>query len=438
MNRLISTLISVSILTACAAPVVKDTLLIQQTAMEQAKGDNQDVDVVLNEARDLQITAQREDLYFYSPTYIQQAEEQLAKAENALKTNQPTQIILTHALAGKQLLSRGLENKQTVLLQLKPTLDGIDMLTKLDSHKLLAKDFKEIQEDTKDLIVLFEQGKNTQALKEQTDVLADIHKLEIKTLKKTYLLPAETAFEKAEDVNADDYAPQLFTEAKLKIKQFEKFIETNTTQRQEISIQAIQAIHLAQHAKHVAEAAKPLLKLNNEQAEQHILSFEKMLARLGTALNHDDVSYLPLDSQSIALAQAAEIINKQAQALKNQGQWEKEKVELEKQISALKKATQQPVKAIKIGTEISKPEQNTTADIQTSTSTTPDTTQQSNGDNPIEPTAQPKETTAVINAVKVAPATVNAGDITTPAINPQPTLAPTDEINTTLDPVELK
>lgn len=338
MYRVIFSVVALSLLTACAAPVVKDSLLIQQTASEQAQDSSQDVSQVLNEVRDLQVTAQREDLYFFSPTYIQQADEQLARADKALENNASSQIVLTHVLAAKQLLNRGLENKQTVIVQLKPALNGLEMLSQIDTPKLLNKDFKSIQDDTKDLIILIEQGKNAQSIQDLEDVLTDIHKLEIKTLKKTFLLPAENALEKAEDVDADDYAPLSYAAAKQSIEKFESFIENNAANRDEISKRSIQSIHLAQHAHHVAKDAKPLLKLNNEQAEQHILNVEKMLARIGTALNNPDVNHLPLDSQSIALAQAAETISKQAQALKNQGQWEKEKQLLEHEIKELKKA----------------------------------------------------------------------------------------------------
>ena len=342
MLRLIPSLVILSLLGGCAAPVVKDSLLIQQAASELAKDESQDINTLLDEVRDLQVTAQREDLYFYSPTYIKQADEQLVKADTAIAANLSSQVTLTHILAAKQLLNRGLENKETVLAQLKPALDGIDMLTQINTNSLLSKDFKNIQDDTKDLIILIEQGKNEQSAKELPDLLTDIHKLEIKTLKKTFLTPAEDALEKAEDADAEDFAPVSYSKAKQAIENFENFIEGNATERKVIKERSTQTIHLAQHAYHVAKAVKPLLKINQEQAEQHIFSIEKMLARMGTALNHTSVSHLPLESQSIALAQAAETITKQAQALKNQGQWEKEKQLLEQQIANLKKTQSQP------------------------------------------------------------------------------------------------
>jgi len=66
-------------------------------------------------------------------------------------------------------------------------------------------------------------------------------------------------------------------------------------------------------------------------------------------LNQKDVTYLPLDNQSIALAQAAETISKQAMAIKQQGQWQAEKAELEAKLAKLQAkledALKQPEKA---------------------------------------------------------------------------------------------
>ena len=335
MNKLLVSALSCVFLSACSAPAVKDSAIIQQSAIEQAKTVNLSPQQVLDETRDLQVLAQREDLYFYSPNYIAQAENEIRQAEDALKEKLAPQQIITHALAGQQLLKRGLETKQTVLTQLKLTLDGLAMLRELKTEKLMASEFSDIQGDTKELIILVEQGNTSQALKEQSDVLAEIAILEINVLKKTYLSQAEMALEKAEDADAEDHASISFEQASIAVERLQSFIEANPKKRQDINLKTQDTVRLCQHAQNVANAAKPLLKLTNEGAEQHVLFIEKLIARIGHALKHEDVSYLPLDNQSIALAQAAETINKQAQSIKQQGQWEKEKAELQAKLDNL-------------------------------------------------------------------------------------------------------
>ncbi|MEY8263033.1 MAG: hypothetical protein RPR98_02410, partial [Bermanella sp.] len=335
MNKLLVGVLSLTLISACSAPAVKDTLLIQQSAQEQAKESALSPQEVLTETRNLQISAQREDLYFYSPTYIAQAEEEIRSAESAFEDKLSAQQIITHALTGQQLLRRGLENKTTVLNQLKLSLNGLALLEKLDAPTLFEGDYTDVQDDTKDLIILIEQGNTSQALLDQNAVLSDIADIEIKVLKKTYLGQAEAALEKAMDAEAEDFAPVSIDKANLAVEKLALFIERNRKQLQAIAHETQKTMHLAQHAEHVAIAAEPLLKLKINSAEQHVLFIEKLIARIGQALNQQSVTHLPLDNQSIALAQAAETISKQAMAIKQQGQWQAEKAELEAQVSTL-------------------------------------------------------------------------------------------------------
>jgi hypothetical protein len=344
MNKIFLGLMSLALITACSAPAVKDTLLIQQSAQEQAKNLGLSAQDVLAETRDLQVLAQREDLYFYSPTYIAQAEEEIRSAESAFKDKLDIQTIITHALTGQKLLKRGLENKKTALSQLTLSLDGLALLEKLKAPTLFPSDYSDVQSDIRDLIILIEQGNATQAIKDQGSVLNDITEIEINVLKKTYLGQAEKALEKAIDADAEDFAPVSIEKANSAVEKLTLFIEQNRKQLEDIDIETQKAIHLAQHAEHVAVTVEPLLKLKIKEAEQHVLFIEKLIARIGKALNQQDVTHLPLDNQSIALAQAAETISKQAMAVKQQDQWGNKNSELKAKLSKLQKELDKALK----------------------------------------------------------------------------------------------
>ncbi len=406
MNKLLIGVLGAALVSACSAPAVKDTLLIQQSAQEQAKKSGLSSQEVMDETRDLQILAQREDLYFYSPTYIAQAEDEIRDAESAFKDKLPEQKIITHALTGQQLLKRGLENKKTVLIQLKLSLDGLALLESLKADTLFASDYSDVQDDTKDLVILIEQGNTTQALKDQNGVLSDIADVEIKVLKKTYLNQAELALEKAVDADAEDFAPISIEKASLAVEKLATFIESNRKQLEAIDAETQKAIHLAQHAEHVSIAVEPMLKFKITDAEQHILFIEKLMTRIGNAFNQQDVTHLPLDNQSIALAQAAETVNKQAQAIKQQGQWQAERAELEAKLSELQsqlEATKKPAK----------PAESTKA-TQTNTPQSTDTLEATAITTP-EPAATPvEETKPIVDATQNA--TTEATEVATTPI----------------------
>lgn len=340
MKNHIIGLCALSLLAACSGPAIKDTVLIQQTALNQAQIGEQDPQQAIDKSRNTQINAQQQDLYFYSPNYMGQAEKEMAKAEEAFKLNKPASVIITHSLTAQALFERGLSTKNVVISQLKPSFEGIDMLREINSHILAKDDLNDIEDDIKDLILLIEQGKTNEAIKDQQDVLADITQLEVETLKIAHFNPAENALEQAEDADAEEFATKTFEIAEKAVEQLELLIESKYKERELISNQSKATIRLAQHAENVAKASKPLLKLNPEKAEQHILYIESLLARVTAALKHDAVDHMPLDNQSMALAQAAERLNKQAQTNINNSQWSIEKKQFETAIAELKQQLQ--------------------------------------------------------------------------------------------------
>lgn len=339
-------IVCISLLSACAGNTVKDSDSIQQSAMQQAKAIEQTPEMVIAESQALQLDAQKADLYFYSPSYMEQAEDALEDAEDAIKSKKLPHEIIAYALTAKKLFNRGLENKATVLKQLSASFDGLAILKEIETDTVLPSDFQDLRDDTKDLIILIEQGKTTKAIIDQKELLTDISEIEIKTLKKTYLSIAENALEKAEDADADDYAAKSFTDAQKNIETFETFIETSAKQREQIKQKSLQAIRLAQHAEHVSKAAQPLLKLNNETAEEHILFIEKLMNRIAVALQQEDVSYLNLNSQSLAIAQTAETINKLASVQTQPAAEEKVSAAEQAVVSTVIEEIKQPVKPV--------------------------------------------------------------------------------------------
>lgn len=362
MKKHIIGLCALSLLAACSGPAIKDTALIQQTALSQAQIGEQKPQETIDKSREIQINAQQQDLYFYSPNYMGQAEKEMTKAEEAFKLNKPANIIITHSLTAQALFERGLSTKNIVINQLKPSFDGLDMLKKINSHILAKGDFNDIEDDIKDLILLIEQGKTNEAIKDQQDVLSDITQLEIETLKIAHFNPAENALEKAEDADAEEFATKTFEIAEKAVEQLELLIERKYKDRDLISNQSKTTIRLAQHAENVAKTSKPLLKLNPEKAEQHILYVESLLARVSMALKHDAVNHMPLDNQSMALAQAAERLNKQAQTNINNSQWSQEKKQLETTIAELKQQLQDKT----VSTEINNTDETVTTAAQSS------------------------------------------------------------------------
>jgi len=369
MNYKTISIIGFSLLTACMGNQVKDTNTIEQSALAQAQdiASQQDPSDIIESARELQVKAQKEDLYFFSPTYMSQAEDAMSEAESALAAKKPAQETIALALTAQKLFSRGLESKQSVRIQLEKSFSGLDMLKTLGTPTVERKEYESLMDDLKDLIVLIEQGKTSEAASEETSFLKDIAELEITTLKTKHLSPVQSALDLADEADADDFAPKSLKEALNRHDALQSYIESSPKDRDGIRKKSTAAIKLAQHAEHVAKSAKPLLKLNPELAETHVLQIEAWIRRIGQSLEHEDVTHLELNSQSIALAQKAETLTKQAKAVGERTQWDNERVKLQADIARLQQEVEQLTGQLKTHNS-----QSPDSDIQHDESTTSD------------------------------------------------------------------
>jgi len=335
MKRVLLGICSIGLLSACSSPAIKDTSLIEQAAINIVESGQQDIQATIESARNLQIEAQQADLYYYSPKHMVQAEQEMAKAEEAYKLKKSDQEILTHSLTAKTLFERGLKIKPLVEQHLKPSFEALEMLKELKAHIILKDDFADLENEVKDLIILIEEDNLTKAIQEQLELKPEVTKLEIATLKATYLIPAELALEKADDAEADDYAQKTFTTAEKSVEKLGLLIDTQYQNRQLIIDTSKSTVHQCQHAENIAKAVKPLLKLNPESGEQHVLFIESLLSRISSALDQDAQNHLTLNKQSISLAQKVETLNKQAQTNLNNPSWAQEKSELQSTIEQL-------------------------------------------------------------------------------------------------------
>lgn len=334
-NLILLPLISSLAITGCSTTGIKDANLVRQNATAQAQNSEQSPQEVLSASKTKLKDALAEDLSFYSPTYLAEAEKEIIAAEQAMTAGSNPADIIALALTAQKWIQRGLDNKTQVELKLKASLDALAALEAINTPALLPDEFADFKEDIQELAVLLEEGLVEKALLEQKDLLEDFSELEVETLNTAYLSPVQTELEAAEDDDADDYAELTLQDAYQQAEALETYIKTNPRNLEEIAKLSNLALRAAQHAKQVSLAVQPLLRMGPEQAEKHVLAIEAYLGRIGSALQHEDVRHLSLDNQSIAIAQAAETTSRRAQAFERQKQWEQEKVILSSKVDTL-------------------------------------------------------------------------------------------------------
>ncbi|WP_396586176.1 hypothetical protein [Bermanella sp. R86510] len=337
--RFITPVLIALLLAACSGPQLKDIKEIEQAATTQAQADNGSTSDVIARAKTLQLSAQQQDLFFFSPNYMENGDAALKQAiELDAENNQDVQA-KAEALKAEAFYKRGLDIKPTVKQELAASLQGFDMLRELDSHRTLSNDFNDLLDEFRIAVGFIEQGNIGPAQSKQESILEDIADLEIKTLKRRHLAPVQLALDKAKQSDADEFAEKTYNQAQQAVEALEEKIETAPKQRNDIANKSSQAQRQAQRAMYIAQTAKPLVKLNATSAEQHALWVESLLIRIAKSLNENPQTHLPLNSQSIALAQAAEMRLKQAQSKLDQqntaARYQQQIQQLEETISKL-------------------------------------------------------------------------------------------------------
>jgi hypothetical protein len=334
-------ILSILSLAACATSTIENPQITGEMVNQQNEMNTIDLQSIIDRTYALKLESKQQNILFFSPYNLAQAEEAIVNLETALSNNKSTNELEALALSAQTYFLNGLSNKINALEQLQLSFDGLAMLEEMNTQEILNSEYLDIKENLRQSVILIEEKELFSAINLQNKNLIHISKLKIKVLKSIYLNVAKDALEKAENAGAKDFAMVTYNAAKVYIDQLASYIEISPDQRTAIKEKSGIAVRYAIHAENIAIAAKPLTKLTAKTAEVHILFIEKLLSRIATALDSNDVSHLELNSQSISITQTAETVSKQANTQINIGiqieVWNREKLELLNTIKNLKK-----------------------------------------------------------------------------------------------------
>ena len=322
----ITLLLSTLLATGCASKQLAQDVTFDQSALDIASEFSGDSEKALLQAEVKYEAAISAQMKFYAPLHMVQVDKALALArESELKGLQSDSITASAKVI--TLLQFATLNKNKVEILLKPLLQQKKILEKINSPRVLPEEFDDRLEDIKNLITKIEEGKESITPSEIEAVLEDLHLLELETLLEIHWQPAQDTLEKAEDEDADKNAPKTFIIAEKLVEKAEHDIRAQYSNREWVSEQGLSALRAAQHALYAARDAEQLLRLNNERAENTVLRFEALLAKIGATLKAKDMRHMALEDQATALAQSAE-----TQASRLIAPLQKRIAELEKQL----------------------------------------------------------------------------------------------------------
>lgn len=298
--------ISGLLITGCANNQIANTEILSQQAKEQASNsDLSPQEAILNSAKLIE-QSQNDQLHFFAPLHYSAAQDALTEAQDLLNSNAENALVLEQTFKVDSLLKAAYKNKNNVLSTLKKSLMHKQVLEELGSPETLPEEFQDTVDDLKDLIKEIEGGFMDKALQGQAQLLSLMTEVEIATLKKQHLTPAESMIDKAESIDADEYAEKTFSQAQQTLESATLFIEKNYKDRDAVRNNGLDALNAASHAYFIAQEATGLVELKRADAENKALYFESLLERVNKSLGIDNLNTMSLYDQSVLMAKNIE------------------------------------------------------------------------------------------------------------------------------------
>lgn len=333
------------LLAACATPV---GTTIQPSAAHLAKyNDLSALDVVTALEKNVN-EAKAAGMPFLAPHYFREVSQILSDSQNGL-SHKPKDELVQQAAKGDAILEKGRAVMTIVQYRFANELELKAHLDKLDTAKLLPKEYGNVMGDFADLIARVEREQPDNIDKNKEALLKALQDLEVKAVQESALHASEAINAESKTRNADKQAPATFAEALRVFQDAKTQIAAAPHDSELVQRLGAQALFAARHAQQVNErvaelqaqlkgtsSSSPALgaavglsgaahvsaqagggtsgSLEKSAVEKVVLQEEDRLFGISTALGHKDLRDLALDKQvqeikRVAAAAAAQTKN---------------------------------------------------------------------------------------------------------------------------------
>lgn len=260
---------------------------------------------------------QQDNLGFFSPLHMGEARDKLLKAQKAnkkIKEDTDRVAVIAMAIEVDKTLDAAYANKGKVQQQLAPSLERKAVVDELGALKLQPKKYQSVMKKLTVLIKELEGGFFDQVVKGQPKLLEAFAELEADSMRTLWLTDAIKMLDKAEDVDADDFAEKSYEKAEIAIKDTNDFIDEYYADRKGVEERSFAAYNLASQAYFIAIEVQKVFKANEEELEDYMLLIQK---RFNTINENQQVANL----SSYSFKQQAQLLGIElAKALKQNEQ----------------------------------------------------------------------------------------------------------------------
>jgi hypothetical protein len=322
----LSALLLALLLGACATPV--STAIKPSEANIAKYNDLSALDVVTALEKNVN-DAKAANMPFLAPHYFREASQVLSESQSGL-SNKPKDHLVQLAARGDAILEKGRSVMSIVQYRFAQELELKAQLDKLNTAKLLPKEYEKVTSDFSYLIEQVEREKPDNNGWSKEALIKAMQELEVRAVQEGALRESEAINTESKTKNADKQVPATYAEA-LRVYQDAK-VQIGASPHDNDLVQRLgaQALFAARHAQQVNErvielqaqfkgtsSGSPSLAVGGiagaarvstqvgggtpavEKAavERIVLQEEDSLLSISTALGHKDLRDLSLDKQ---------------------------------------------------------------------------------------------------------------------------------------------
>lgn len=326
----LSTLMLALLLVGCAAPVSSN---IKPSETNIAKyNELSALDVVTALEKNVE-DAKAADMPFLAPHYYREAAQLLSESQAGL-SNKPKDQLVQQAARGDAILDKGRSIMSIVAYRFVKELELKTKLEKLNTSKLLPKEYEKLLGEFSGLIEKVEREKPDNIDKDKEALIRNLQDLEIKAVQEGALRESETINAESKTKNAEKQIPATYAEAIRAFQDAKTQIAAAPHDSELVVRLGTQALFSAHHAQQLNDRVVDLqaqLKGGNAPAlavggiagarinaqiggtpavekgtiEKIVLLEEERLLGISTALGQTDLRDLSLEKQVKELQRAA-------------------------------------------------------------------------------------------------------------------------------------
>ncbi len=244
-------------------------------------------------AQELHKAMNEDQLPFYAPVSLEEAQDALHDAQEAKLKNEQ----LLYYLQAKKALKHGYDTKKLVQQYLADLADIKQRMDKQRTKEIYPDRYEDFLDDYDDLIKMIDKEELQDVLEDKKEVLKNAQDLYGDAVVFRNINKAALILDSMDDEDLNELAPKLYEKAQRVYEQTRLKIKSDPDNTQLIETIAQHANETALYAQTIANDVRRFRELPKDEQENFFASIHKNLATLNPKEKSTAILPLPMDEK---------------------------------------------------------------------------------------------------------------------------------------------